>query len=288
MPVILILLSMIFLSAEAAAHGTEGKRSFPGTLAIEEPGVEDELIFPKIHIFKETEDGVTAWNREFEAEFSKKLTDRLAIIGGAAYVDQSNAGGGQSGFENFELTGKYQFYENAEHEIVISAGLGWSIGDSGSDKIGVDEHSTITPQIYFGKGFGDLPDSMHYLKPFAITGQIGYDFVTDHYDDAGDGISDTLNYGFSFQYSLPYLAEMNGSTLGAPFNRIIPLVEITASQPVNRAGDYDTTGTINPGFIWAGDDMQFGIEAVLPLTKDSGQGVGILAQMNFPMEELFE
>ncbi|HEX9490960.1 MAG TPA: hypothetical protein VF930_11780 [Stellaceae bacterium] len=34
------------------------------------------------------------------------------------------------------------------------------------------------PALFFGKGMGDLPDSMKWLKPFAITGSIGVGFPT--------------------------------------------------------------------------------------------------------------
>ena len=30
------------------------------------------------------------------------------------------------------------------------------------------------PTFWFGKGFGDLPDSLKWLRPFAVTGQVGY------------------------------------------------------------------------------------------------------------------
>lgn len=284
---VFLTLLVLLIPLQLHAHEATGKRSFPATMAIEDPGVGDELIFPKVHIFKETEDGVTAWNTEVEGEFSKLITDRLAIIGGATYLRQSDAAGGQDGFNNFELTGKYQFYEDPTHEWVMSAGLGWDIGGSGSDDVGAEDHSTITPQLYFGKGFGGLPDSMHYMKPLALTGQFGYGMVTDRYDDTGAGISDTLNYGLTLQYSLPYLKEI-GVDVGAPFNRLVPIIEIAAEQPANRADDYDLTGTVNPGFIWMGDGMQVGLEAVLPLTKESGQGVGVLAQLHFELEDLFE
>lgn len=285
LPILFTLI--LLLPFHVHAHEALGLREFPATMAIEDPGVGDELIFPKVRAFKETDDGVTAWNTEIEGEFSKLLTDRLAIIGAGTYLSQSDAAGGQDGFENFELTGKYQFYENPARELVMSLGLGWEIGDSGSDDIGAEEHSVITPQFYFGKGFGDLPDSMHYLKPFAITGQFGYGIATDDRDDTGARISDTASYGLTLQYSLPYLEKM-GTNVGAPFNRIVPLIEFAAEQPVNHADDYDLTGTVNPGFIWMGDGMQIGLEAVLPLTKDSGQGVGVMAQLHWEIEDLFE
>ena len=58
-------------------------------------------------------------------------------------------------------------------ETIVSVGVDWDIGGSGSKRVGAESFSTITPAIFFGKGFGDLPADMSMLRPFALTGSLG-------------------------------------------------------------------------------------------------------------------
>ena len=37
-----------------------------------------------------------------------------------------------------------------------------------------DTPTPYTPTLYFGKGLGDLPYTLSWITPIAITGQIGY------------------------------------------------------------------------------------------------------------------
>ena len=75
-----------------------------------------------------------------------------------------------TGFGNLELSGKYQLLENDAHEAIVSLGLGVEVGGTGSRSVGADPFSTWAPGIFFGKGFGDLPESLRFLKPLALTG----------------------------------------------------------------------------------------------------------------------
>ena len=47
---------------------------------------------------------------------------------------------------------------------------GFSLANTGQAKVGAESFTTFSPTFFFGKGFGDLPDSMSMLKPLAITG----------------------------------------------------------------------------------------------------------------------
>ena len=42
----------------------------------------------------------------------------------------------------------------------MAAGLSWGIGHSGAQGIGANGPDLIVPGIFFGKGFGDLPNSL--------------------------------------------------------------------------------------------------------------------------------
>jgi hypothetical protein len=47
-----------------------------------------------------------------------------------------------------------------------------------------------------------------------------------------------------------------------------------------------TTGTINPGVLWVGNAFQFGIEALIPINRQSGTNVGVIAQLHFFLDDI--
>jgi hypothetical protein len=200
-----------------------------------------------------------------------------------------------------ETTLKYQFLSDAEHEAIASAGLAVEWGDTGARKVGAESFSVLTPALFFGRGAGDLPDNLPWLKPFALTGLVGYAVPTDGRHTSRNINEDTgelerevekhaqsLVYGFSLEYSLPYL-QANVRDLGWPsfFTHLIPLVEFQFETPVQHRRGEDTTAFVNPGIIWAGQSLQLGVEAVIPLTRDSGTGVGVIGQIHFYLDDLF-
>jgi hypothetical protein len=89
------------------------------------------------------------------------------------------------------------------------------------------------------------------------------------------------------QYSLSYLQSfVKDVGLAEPFNRMIPIVEFSLAKPIDRGGD-GLTGTVNPGVIWAGRYMQFGLEAIIPVNSRTGGKTGVLAQVHFFLDDLF-
>src|SRR5438105_1471156 len=77
-----------------------------------------------------------------------------------------------------------------------------------------------------------------------------------------------------------------GAGLPEPFKRMIPILEVSLQKPIDR-GRGPTTGTWNPGVLWAGRYMQFGIEAILPINSSSPVRHGWIAQIHFFMDDLF-
>ncbi|WP_024506902.1 hypothetical protein [Bradyrhizobium sp. ARR65] len=286
------------------AHEIVGNRFFPATLSIDDPGVNDELALPTVDSFK-TGDDPPARQRDISAEFAKRITEDFAISLGSTYtflrsVDPTIAGA--SGFQNLETTFKYRVFRSPEHEFVLSAGLSVEWGGTGASSVGADPFNTYTPTIYFGKGLGDLPDTLSWLRPVAITGQVGYaiperssttTFALD--PDSGALTAETefhprvLNWGGTIQYSMPYLksAVMD---LGLPdfINHLIPLVEANLQTPVSNTltSGTLTTGTINPGVIWVGNYFQIGVEALIPINRRSGSNVGVIAQLHYYLDDI--
>ena len=166
--------------------------------------------------------------------------------------------------------------------ISLSVGLESDIGGSGASSIGADSFSTFTPKLYFGKGFGDLPDSVGALRPFALTGEFGQSFPVKPDN------SNTFQWGFALEYSLPYLQE-NVSDVGLPrpFRNMIPLVEFAFETAENRAGGGLTTGTINPGVLYENPYFQLGVEANIPVNSRSGAHVGVTIQAWIYIDDIF-
>jgi hypothetical protein len=286
----------------AAAHEIAGNRFFPATLSIDDPGVNDELAVPTISITK-SGDEPPVKQLDFSGEYSKRITEAFAISVGPTWTHLFAPGGptgtGASGFQNLDTTFKYRFYKDPVHELIMSVGLSIEWGGSGASGVGADKFTTYTPTFFFGKGFGDLPDTVWWARPIALTGTVGYSIPgsaqTVTFDpDTGDAGVDLhpqfLNWGLSLQYSMPYLKSAVYD-FGLPdfFNRLIPIVEASFQTPAaNFAGTgLRTTGTVNPGLIYVTNYYQIGLEAIIPINRDSGRNVGALAQLHIYLDDLF-
>ncbi|NPT60212.1 hypothetical protein [Paraburkholderia elongata] len=257
--------SVFFLAPSlASAHAIAGNRVFPSTMAVDDPGVGDEANLEYGHQRVPGDTGDQSINT-FNFEYDKLITSRLAVSVNGAYVMQNNPKA--RGFDNFGVGLKYLLYVNDEHEFMTSVGVTAQLGGTGSRAIAAN-FSTISPTIYAGKGMGDLPASLAYLRPIAITGVAGPALTT------GAGQPNAFNYGFTVQYSLPYLQQhVHDVGLPQPLANVIPLVEVPLSRSQGQ-----TTGTVNPGFIWINRYGQFGVEAQIPINHASGSHVGILVQ----------
>jgi hypothetical protein len=289
-------------SGVASAHGLAGKRFFPATLATDDPFVADELSLPTISHIKLPGTGDTPPTKEtgLSGEFSKRLSPNLGLsLGGTFKFLDPDDGHVVSGFDNMEVSLKYVFFTSAEHELLLSLGLGWDVGGTGGKKVGAESFDTLTPSLFFGKGFGDLPDQLELLKPLAVTGALGWAVPTRAWnrtrtvdDDGNLEVEREFNptvftWGGSVQYSLQYLQSfVRDVGIPAPFNRMIPIVEFAMQTPIDGPRARYTTGTINPGVIWFGRYFQLGLEAVVPINAASGKNVGVLAQVHFYLDDI--
>ena len=292
----LLALGCAAAGGDALAHGFAGKRFFPATLATDDPFVADELSFPTYsrRTLGAEEDSPAVRQGATSVDIAKRITPQFGIELGATYLDLQSDGGSARGLDNFSLGAKYQFHLDERHESVASVGVDWDMGNTGAKRVGAETFSTVTPGIFVGKGFGDLPEGARYLRPLALTGSVGLGIpsrtsTTTVDEDGNSSVErhpDTLQVGLALQYSLPYLQSfVKDVGLGAPFDRMIPLVELAMEKPVDRGGGR-WTGTVNPGFVWAGRYVQLGIEAVIPV-NGTGGGTGVLMQLHFFLDDLF-
>jgi hypothetical protein len=276
----------------ALAHCFVGPRFLPATLAIDDPCVADELSLPTVSWFK-TGDVPSASEWDISAELSKRITADLGISIGDTWSHINPPGGPKmAGFSDLETTLQYQLLKNDDHELAMLIGLIADWGGTGASNSGIGTpYSLLTPTFYFGKGFGDLPEEAGWLRAFAVTGEVGYQFPTTSFEvTTGTYVPQVLAWGASVQYSMPYLkSEIQDLSLPDFINHLIPIVEAQMQTPVaNNFGNSPvTTGTINPGVIWVGTYFQVGAEATVPVNRASGTGVGFIAQLHLYLDDMF-
>ena len=268
-----ILIGALLVPAAATAHGVIGERFFPATISSDDPFAADEMALPTITVFNHETD--------YDFDYSKSILPGFAIGIGIGYIDATPPGGpGATGFSNLHIASALEVFHSPEHEFIFSVGFDWKIGGSGSKAV-ADRSSTYTPTIKFGKGFGDLPDDMDYLRPIALTGTVGYAIP------GASTNSKSIEWAGALEYSLLYL---QNNVRDQGFNKFVahltPIVEFSFSSPVD-AGGGGTTGTFNPGLIWSGQYEQVAIEAIVPINRASGDNVGFIAQLHFYMDDIF-
>lgn len=302
-PVVICMVVLLLMPVSAWAHGFAGKRFFPTTLSIEDPFVSDELSFIFSYLKESGEGDEPPVNSyELEGEYTKRITPHFGItIGDDFRILDPDGEDNEVGFGNLELGANYQFLTNAPHESVLSIGVNVEIEDTGNREVEAEPFTTISPALFFGKGLGDLPESLKYMRPLAITGVIGPNFPTDtktvttEVDEETGEIerevernSNTLSYGFGIQYNLQYLQSfVKDVGLSTPFNRMIVLVEFPFETCLDRGCDGETTGFVNPGIIWFGKYIQLGAEVQIPINDRSGESIGVLAIVHFFIDDLF-
>jgi hypothetical protein len=281
-----ILFLPLFSAAPAHAHGVVGQRFIPSTLAVEDPFASDEMDLLAINRGPRTSEG-----REtgFGFEISKRLHPDFAVSVEWEYqlVDPSD-GPKIAGGANPEFNFKYVAFRSPAHEAIFSAGLSVEPGGVGAKKI-AEKVTTISPTIYFGKGFGDLPDLLNYLKPLALTGTVEFGVPANrHLAGEEDKFNTTVGYGFAFQYSIPYLQQfVKDVGIGAPFDRMFPLLEFNFETNVNGPDRGATTAYVNPGLLWVGRHVELGLGAEIPLNSRSGANAGIRSLVHVFLDDLW-
>ena len=279
-------------TSQALAHCFVGARFFPATLATDDPCVADEMSLPTV-AWSKTGDFPPATEWDLSGEFSKRITENFGISVGQDWSSIRQANGTVTqGFDNFETTFQYQILKDRAHELAILSGVIVDWGRTGSTGSGfATDYSLVTPTVYVGKGFGDLPSDFGWFRAFAVTGQIGYQVPTNSFDFAQNAfIPQQLVYGASLQYSMPYLkSEIVDLGLSDFINHLIPIVELNLTTPLanNFGNPYTTTGTVNPGIIYVGSTFQIGFEAMIPVNRASGSGVGVLGQLHLYLDDMF-
>jgi hypothetical protein len=163
----------------------------------------------------------------FNWSIFRLLTPKLEIGVESGWTNRNWGVARRSGFDvtSFDLKG--EVYRNDLHEILISAGTTWGIEHTGAQGIGGNAPNLIAPGIFFGKGFGDLPDNLAWLRPFAITGAVSFEQPLAGGTSTNVGLDaqtgqvgplltrnvEVVHWGLAIEFSTLYLMRLFGSSL---------------------------------------------------------------------------
>jgi hypothetical protein len=287
---------------QADAHAVCGDRIFPVTLTLDDPGVADEASLPTF-IWQRSgaDDGPgPVHSYGFGLEYDKRITQNFGLGVGTGWNVIRTAGAPtRTGFDNLDLTAKYQACVSPGHELVVSFGVQRTFGGTGTLQTGGDRFGATAPTLYFGKGLGDLP--VPWLRPFAITGELSYSVADRALKASSVPDPDTgliaLQYnqgsanqwfgGIALQYSLPYLqAQVRDLGLPGILGRLTPLLEVTWSSPATAPSAQGTTWTLAPGLLYSGGPYQLGVALLVPANRAAGSNVGVIAQFHLYLDDL--
>jgi hypothetical protein len=293
----MIVVASLIEMHTADAHGIAGNRYFDGTLSLDDPAVADEAILPYYAQLAFPARASNTSENRLNWAFARLLTPTLAFTADGGWLHQNWPVGHTSGADKADIGLKYEAYRDNQHEALVSVGLAWGIGHSGARGVGADARDTIQPGLFFGKGFGDLPESLSWLRPFAITGAfvdevplgsggiaLAPNPALGRFDAVFSPAVETLHWGFSIQYSTLYLTSRfnGGPPQEEPLNQLVPLVEFRFDSP---RGQY-TAATMNPGFAYVAVTWQIAAEVIIPLNRAGGNGTGFRAQLLFFLDDL--
>ena len=277
---VLALALFFAMNTAVQAHGFAGQRFFPATILTDDPFVADEGSLPTITFNPAAPDG--SHETDIATDLSKRITPNLDFTLQTEWAQLHPVGApSTTAWGGLDSGLQYQAFVNAPRESIglVALNVSWAGG--------LRNFTTLTPTFDFGKGFGELPASLKFLRPLAVTGNLSFDIPTQT-ESAGLPNPNNFNYGFAFEYSLPYLqCCVKDVGLRHPFSQMIPLVEVAFSTPVNRNAGLRTTGTIQPGVIWSRQYYQIGAEAIIPANGATGHGLGAVVQLHFYLDDLF-
>ncbi len=268
----------------AFPHAVCGDRVFPATLAIDDPGVGDELALPTVSWVPYNAGGSVEWDASFS--WTKTITEGLSVVIGSG-PSWTHPGG--YGWNPLDTEIQYQLLCIPDAEFMAKIGFDVSWGGTGTGILaGSGRNNTYTPLVDAGLGFGTLPKSLEYFRPFAVTGEFSVSAPADGAPQGNPAVT-FFNWGFTLQYSLPYFSSHVAAIDNEFWKHLIPVAEVNFQTPIHNGGltGTVTTGTFQPGAVYITDKWQFALEAMIPVNGASGHGVGVIAQIDWYLDDIF-
>jgi hypothetical protein len=257
------------------------------TLTLDAPCVDDELLLPSVSLQHEA--------KIITSELDKTINENFGVGLQEQWVQLNLPGGGtRVGFDNLVTSFNYQLVRDPQSETAMTAALIVDWGGTGSRGAGADPFTTLTPTWNSGQGFGFLPESMKFLRPFGITAALGYSFPTGSstitFEEGSGLLATTHNPQFLIwggRYRTACHTSNRRCKTWAYRSLSITIEWNFQTRTQNFNGEEHTTGTFNSGLIYLGEKIQLSLEAVILVNSASGHDVGIVGALHFHTEELF-
>ena len=268
----------------AHAFVAAGDRVFPGTLILPQIAPTDEAYIQGATPFSGTPVALNTRRTDAIWFFGKTLTEGLGIRLRDVYTRLDPVGrSSRYGWQTLTANAQYEAVLDGPHEFLFSVGVDRQFGGTGAGRVqrrGFSGVGATTPSIYFGKGLGDL--DIGYLRPLAISGTFGY-LIADKRPRP-----DVATAGFAIEYSIPYLqSKVRAFDLPDLIRDLTPITELFLTTPAGQNHGVANTALIAPGVTYAGEGWQFGVEALIPMTRATGKGLGVTAQFHVWLDYLF-
>jgi hypothetical protein len=271
----------IWQAAPVWAHGFAGQRFFPEPIVMEDPFAADEVNLPSFSYIR----GNDARELSFGVELQKRITPTLGLSVGGEYamtnpLDPTEPN--SRGYTSPEFAVKWTPYINGAHETVV--GVQVSLGSTLGNHNVSEEHSSLGTQVSFGRGLGDLPESLGWLRPFAIEGALQLE------DPIGATMPEgtVLHSNLVIQYSIIYLQSfVKDVGLPWPLSRLFPEVEFGIDSALSGDERGRSIGYVYPGFVWAGKSIELGLEAQVPLIHNTGDNVGVVGLVHLFTDDIW-
>jgi hypothetical protein len=268
----------------AYPHAVCGDRIFPATLAIDDPGVTDELALPTVSYVPFNSDAAHEWDASFS--WTKTITPGLSVVIGSGPTWEHPGGYGWNALDT-ELQYQALCVPDAEFMFKVGFDISWA-GTGTGILAGSGGQNTYSPLVDGGLGFGWLPPALKSLRPFAITAEFSATSPGEAITAGVPNVS-TFNWGFTLQYSLPYFSSHVAAIDNDFLKHLIPVAEFTFLTPIHNGGaaGQPQTGFFQPGAVYITDKWQLALEAMVPMTGASGHGVGVIGQIDFYLDDIF-
>jgi len=270
------------MAVRAHAHGVVGQRSFIEPFIAEDVNPKNEFVIARPE-WDHSRDGRTL-SLGFGLE--KKIADRFSLTLDSEWDDirpKAHAEAHENGFNNLGITLKYAFFIDPEHEAITSIALEGT-APTGTERVGAEKDWSFKPFLLYGKGLGDLPNGLKYLRPLAVQGDAGFEVSIDH------DRTTTLAHNIAVEYSIPYLqAFVRDFGLRWPFNSFITDTEFNFEHGVNGAEHGTTAAFVTPGIVYMDRWVEVGVAGRFPLNGRAHEELdwGIVGIVDLFIDDIF-
>lgn len=278
-----LALAVVTSSAgEVFAHGIVGQRSFIEPFVTEDVNPKNELVIARPEYDWDAEEKVFRYGFGLE----KKLSDDLSLTLDSEWIHVSPHDPQEestSGFDNLGITLKYAFFRSDVHEAIASFAVEAEL-PTGSADVGAERFVALRPFFLYGKGFGDLPDGLEWLRPFAVQGDFGPQVSTDHEATTG------FVHDVALQYSIPYLqSSVKDVGLRWPLANLIPVVEFNFEHGLKGEASGTTSTIVTPGVVYMDSWVELGAAGRFALNDTAREEVdpGIIFIVDLFIDDLF-